>query len=102
MLKGSSRTKNFYLCILSFPALLTPLTLIPFHTEEITGCTNETDKGANKAERNPSSCLFISYFTVSVIPLINLFETSNDYIIHMFILNEQSNSFSCSHSFFCT
>ena len=85
-----------------FPALLTPLTLVPFHTEEITGCTNEADKGANKAERNPSSCLFASHLAVLVIPSVNLFETSNDYIIHMFIVNEQSNSFSCSHSFFCT
>ena len=30
------------------PALLTPLPLIPFTTEEITGYTNEAAKGANK------------------------------------------------------
>ena len=34
-------------------ALLTPLPRIPFTTEEITGCTNEAAKGANKAPRNP-------------------------------------------------
>ena len=34
------------------PALLTPLPLIPFTTEEITGCTNEAAKGANKTPRN--------------------------------------------------
>ena len=38
------------------PALLTPLPLIPFTTEEITRCTNEAAKGANKAPRNPPSC----------------------------------------------
>ena len=41
-------------------------TLILFITEEITGCTNETAKGANKAPRNPLSCCSISCFTVSV------------------------------------
>ena len=41
-----------------------PLPLIPFTTEQITGCTNETAKGANKAPRNPTSCFFISCFTV--------------------------------------
>ena len=35
-----------------FPTLLTPVLLIPLTTEEITGCTNETVKGANKAGRN--------------------------------------------------
>ena len=53
------------------PALLTPLSLIPFTTEEITGCTNEAAKGANKVSRNPPSCFFISCFTVSVTPSIN-------------------------------
>ena len=46
-------------------ALLTPLPLISFTTEEATGCTNKATKGANKAERNPPSCFFfISCFTV--------------------------------------
>ena len=40
------------------PALLTPLPLIPFTTKEITGCTNEVAKGANKAPRNLPSCFF--------------------------------------------
>ena len=33
-------------------ALLTPLPLIPFTTEEIIGCGNEVAKGAKKAGRN--------------------------------------------------
>ena len=31
------------------PALLIPLPLMPFTTEEIAGCTNEAAKDANKA-----------------------------------------------------
>ena len=50
------------------PIRLTPLWLIPFTTEEIADCTNEVAKGANKAPRNPPSCFFVSYFTVSVSP----------------------------------
>ena len=63
------------------PALLTPLLLIPFTTEEITGCTNKAAKGASKAGRIPLSCFFILCFTISVIPSINTFEYSNDFII---------------------
>ena len=37
------------LSICPLPALLTPLPLIPFTIEEITGCTNEAAKGAKKA-----------------------------------------------------
>ena len=44
------------------PALLTPLPLIPFTTEEITGRTIKVAKGANKAPRNLPSCFFVSYF----------------------------------------
>ena len=40
------------------PALLAPLPLIPFTTEEITGCTNEAAKGDNKAPRNLLVFLF--------------------------------------------
>ena len=47
---------NVYLYLL--PALLTPLPIIPFTTEEITGCIIEAAKGANKAPRNPPSCFF--------------------------------------------
>ena len=50
------------------PALLTPLLLIPFTTEGMTGCTIEVSKGANKARRNLPFCYFISCFTVSVTP----------------------------------
>ena len=53
---------------------------MPFTTEEITGCTNEAAKGANKAPRNPPSS-FISSFTVLANPSINTFESSNDFII---------------------
>ena len=51
------------------PALLTPLPLIPFTTEEITGCTNEAAKGANKTPWN-LPCSFYFMFTVSVTPSI--------------------------------
>ena len=58
------------LFIHSLPALLTPLPLIPFTTEEITGCINEATKGANKALRNPSLCFFFYvifyYFSNSI------------------------------------
>ena len=40
------------LSIYSLPALLTPLPLILFTANEITACTNEASKGANKAPRN--------------------------------------------------
>ena len=64
-----------------FPALLTPPPLTPFTTEEITGCSNETANGANKAGRNRSSCFFISCFTVSIISSINTFKSSSDFMI---------------------
>ena len=48
--------KNDFLSTYSRPDLLTPVPLIPFTTEEVTGCTNEMDKGVNKAPRNPPSC----------------------------------------------
>ena len=48
-----------FLSTYPLPVLLTPLPIIPFTTEEITGCTNEADEGANKALRNPSSCFFL-------------------------------------------
>ena len=69
------------LSIYPLPALLAPLPLIPFTTEEITGCTNEVANSANKAGRNPLSCFFISCFTVSVIPSINTFESSSYFMI---------------------
>ena len=67
--------------IYPLPALLTPLPLITFTTEEIFSYTNEAAKGANKAARNASSCSFISCFTVSVTPSINTPESYNHFII---------------------
>ena len=55
--------------------------LIHFTTEEITSCTNEAAKGANKTPINPPSCFFVSYFTVSVTPSINTPEFLNDLMI---------------------
>ena len=66
---------------ISSAALLTPLPLIPFTIDEISGCTNEAAKSATKAPRNPPSCFFISSFTVSVTPSINTPESSNDFTI---------------------
>ena len=60
-------------------ALLIPPPLIPF-TTEITGCTNEAAKGANKAPRNLPP-FFISCFAISVTPSINTPESSNDFMI---------------------
>ena len=65
----------------ALPAFLTPLPFISFTTENITGCTNEAAKGANKAPRSPPSSFFISSFTVLVTPQINTPESSNDFII---------------------
>ena len=48
------------------PALLNALPIIPLTTEEITGCTNEAAKGANKATGNLFR-FFISCFIVSVL-----------------------------------
>ena len=60
---------------------MTPLPVIPFTTKEITGCTIEAAKEANKAARNPSFCFFISDFTASVTPSINTSKPSNDFTI---------------------
>ena len=85
------------------PALLTPLPHIHFATQEIAGCTNEAANSAKKVPRN----LFLfsmSCFTGSVTPSINTPESSSDFCdfnnIQIFIQNEQSNFFSCSHSSF--
>ena len=58
LLKGWSGTKNF-LSIYPLPAFLTPLPPIRFATEEITGCTIDAAKGANKATMNPLAYFFI-------------------------------------------
>ena len=70
-----------FLSTYSLPAPQTSLPLIPFTAEEIIGCTNEAATGANKAPRNPSSCFFVSCFTVSVIPSFNTFKFFNDFFI---------------------
>ena len=54
LLEGWRGTKDLSIYLL--PALLSSLPLILFTTEEITGCTKEAAKVANKAERNPPSC----------------------------------------------
>ena len=51
-----------FLSIYPLPALLTPLPLITFTTEEVTGCTNEAAEGVNKAPRNSPSCFFYFMF----------------------------------------
>ena len=65
----------------ALPALLAPLPLIPFTTEEITGCTVEVAKGAHTAPRNSPPYFFISCFIASVTLSINTHESSNDFII---------------------
>ena len=77
LLKGWCWTKNLH----PLSGLLIPLPLIPFTIEEITGGTNEAAKGANKARRNSPSCFFYFIFIVSVIPSVNTFESSNDFMI---------------------
>ena len=56
------------LSIYPIPALSTPLPLIPFIPTEVT-------KGANKARRNQHYWVFVSCFTVWIIP------SSNDIMI---------------------
>ena len=75
LLKGCSGTKTF---LFAYPllALLTPLTLIAFTTEDVTGCTIEAAIGSNKGPRNLRSCFFISCFTVSVTLSINPCESN--------------------------
>ena len=43
--------------------------------------TNEVAKGVNKAQKNPSSCNFISSFIVSITLAINTHKSSNDFMI---------------------
>ena len=42
-----------------FPALLSPLSLISFTTEEITGYANQAAKVANRVTTNPPFCSFL-------------------------------------------
>ena len=55
--------------------------LIPFTTEEITGCTKEAARYSNKNQRNLRSCFFISCFTVSLTLSTNSLKSSNDFMI---------------------
>ena len=60
---------------------MTPLPVMPFTTEETTGCTTEAAKGANKAPRNLPSCFLVSYVTAPATLSINTSESSNDITI---------------------
>ena len=80
LLIGWNGTKKI-LFMYPLPVFRIFVPLIRFTTEEITGCTNEAAKGAKRAPRNPSSCSFISCFTVSVTPSINSPESFNYFII---------------------
>ena len=80
MFKEWRGTKIFYPYILS--AFLPPHPLILVNVEDITGCTNEAAKGADKAQRNLFffCFLFILCF-VSVITSTNTSKSSNDFMI---------------------
>ena len=60
---------------------MTPFAVIPSTTEEITRCTTEAAKGANKAPINSLSGFLISCFTVLVTLSINIRERSRDFMI---------------------
>ena len=71
-----------FLFVYPLPALLTSLPVIPFTSKEITSCTIEAAKGANKCPRNLLYIFFyFIFFTVLVSPSINTPESSNDFII---------------------
>ena len=94
LLKWWSGTK-IILSIYLFPALLFPLLVIPFTIKQITGFTTASAKDANKAAMNLLSFLFISRFTVSVIPSIINYESCGDFIIAImpFISSFEMNKF---------
>ena len=86
---------------------MTPLPIISFTIEEITGCTTEAAKDCDKAPRNLLSCFLLSCFPVSVTPLINTPEFCTDFmtLIISFTSSFEKNKlnfFSCSHSSFST
>ena len=60
---------------------MTPLSVITYTTDEITVCTTEAAKDANKVARNPPYFFFISCFTASVNPSINTSKSSNNFTI---------------------
>ena len=49
--------------LLQYPlsALMTPIPVIPFTTKEITGCTTETAKSADKSAINPNCFFFLCH-----------------------------------------
>ena len=59
----------------------------PLTTEEISDCTNEAAKGANKAPRNLLSCFFISYFTVFVTRSIKTPKSPNNFMIFIILVS---------------
>ena len=69
-----------FLSMYLLPALLIPLPIMLFTTQEITGGTTDAAKAANKGQRNPPSCFFLC-FAVSVTPSINTPKSSNDSLI---------------------
>ena len=69
MFKEWRGTKIFYPYILS--AFLPPHPLILVNVEDITGCTNEAAKGADKAQRNLFFFLFFVYFVFCFSNYIN-------------------------------
>ena len=83
-----------FLFIYPLPALLTPLPIIPFTNKEITGCTNEVAKDANKVPRNPPSCLFyFMFYCFTVTPSTNTPKFSQSFMILIisFICSFQTN-----------
>ena len=67
------------------PSLLTAIPLIPFTTEEVTGCTTKTAKGVNKEPRNLLACFFFFFlFQLLLLQLLNQLiplEFSSDFMI---------------------
>ena len=83
-----------FLFIIPLPALLTPLPIITFTNKEITVCTNEVAKDANKAPRNSSSCLFyFMFYCFTVTPSTNTPKFSQSFMILIisFICSFQTN-----------
>ena len=68
------------------PILLTAIPLIPFTTEEVTGCTTKTAKGVNKEPKNLLACFFLYFFLFQLLLLQLLhqlipLEFSSDFMI---------------------
>ena len=72
------KQKQNILSIHLLSALLTPLAVMPFTTEETIGYSNVAAKYSTKKF---TFLLFISCFTVSVIPSINIPESPSNFTI---------------------